>query len=177
MFYNGKPQSCTSDFLGMALVYAVEAFKDTFLMSEGNSNSRILYSHARLGAFMVDGDFYFTILFIIFHCVVAEIVDDLVQNLTDGSDHNRTACHFNVNSAALCCYGETFLDIGGKLKEIDLFFLVGKLPFIQLRNLDDILHQSDQPLCFHKDASRKAFHIFLFHDAVLHNLRKTRDRG
>ena len=87
MFYNRKTQAGTSDFFGVALVHAVKSFKHAILIFCRDSYTVIFDSNLYLFTQITQMNAYCTILFIIFDSIIAEIINDFIQNRTHAVQH------------------------------------------------------------------------------------------
>ncbi len=91
VFYDGKPQPRAAGLFGMAFIDPVKPFKYPGLVFRGNADPGI--GHGEDGAVPVLADGYgdAAVIHIIFDGVVAEIADDLVQELFGAFDHDGFA--------------------------------------------------------------------------------------
>ena len=83
MLHNGKAQTGTAGFPGMALVHPIEPLKDPCLMLFRNADAGILYCNSAV----FHGYRHFAVLFVVPDGIVAQIVDELISQLTNaGTD-------------------------------------------------------------------------------------------
>ena len=103
-------------------------------------------------------DFHRTVLHIIFNPVVAEIVDHLMQKAA----HAVHLCLFTgdgeTNALLLCLSAQRRRCVSCNLQKVNL------LPFrrdtlVQLGEVDDVVHQRDQPRRLRADHAHKPGHV------------------
>ncbi len=80
VFDDRKPQTSTADLFGVAFIDAVEAFKDTFLVSFGNADAVVLDLNDSIIFRFGNGEMHKTAGVIIFDSVIAEVIDNFFEN-------------------------------------------------------------------------------------------------
>ena len=102
VFNDGKTQTSPAALFGVTLIHTVKAFKDSLVMFFRNADSRIRYSHFRAIECITYPDRYPSILVVVLHGIFTDIVDHLIEYLTDTEIFHRFSCHFHSDILLGC---------------------------------------------------------------------------
>ena len=116
---------------------------------------------------------YCTVLFIIFDSIIAEIINDFIQNRTHAVQHRFIPVNIKMNVFLISNLFQSATHISDNLTHIQLFPVIRSFSLIKLRYTDRILDQRDQTLGFIINSACKFLYIFLSDQSVSNNLCKT----
>ena len=177
MLDDRQTEAGAADLLGMALVYAVEALEDAFLIRLRDADTGIGDRKDRLltGAAHLHTDF--AVFLIILNRIVAEIIEHFLNDHRNAVHRCRIALKRHGDMLALRSGGKLLLDIARNLIEIKRQDFFGKAFVIKARQPDDILDQRDHACGFIADALCKSADILFLDHAGFHHIGNAVDRG
>ena len=173
MFYNRKTEAGTSDFFGVALVHAIESFKYALMIFCRDSYTVIFDSNLYLFAQITQMNAYCTVLFIIFDSIIAEIINDFIQNRTHAVQHRFIPVNIKMNVFLISNLFQSAAHISDNLTHIQIFPVIRSFSLIKLRYPNRIFDQRDQALGFIINSACKFLYIFLSDHTISDDLCKT----
>ena len=177
MLDDRQAESRAADLLGVALVHAVETFKNTLAVCLRNADAGIRDREDRLLLGAADLHMYRALLHIIFDRVVTEIVEHFLHN-------DRHALHRGgfalQRDRDLPCFGsgaQLLQYIFRDLVEIKREHLLGEALVIQAGQTDNILDQCDHACGLVADAQGKPADVLFLDHAAFHHVGNAVDRS
>ena len=177
MLDDRKSQTGAADLLGMALVHAVEALENAFLIRLRDADSGIGDRKDCLLPRACDLHRHGAVFLIIFDRIVTEVIEHLLDNHRNAVHRRGIALERHRDMLALRRRGQLLLDIACNIIEIERQNLFREALVIEARKPDDILDQRDHTRGFITDALGKSADILLFDHTGLHHIGNAVDRS
>ncbi len=159
----------------MALVHPIEPLENPPLMRCRNPDSIVSYDNADMILRTIDDHIHCAVLPVILDGIITQIVDHFIQYPVYSPDCCLFPEQIERDIPLLCLYLQAPQYLLRQFIQIHLFLLVRDAPAVQLRNHDDIIHQSDQPLCLLINGLGEIHHGISSRTALLHQLREPGD--
>ena len=115
VLHDGQAQARAAGLLGVALIHAIEALKHLVLMLGSDADTGILHTQQHFTFFLRNGYFHAAAGGVVLNSIVAEVVNDLVQQSADTIDNTLIAGDFQRNIFQLCRIGKGLTDLWKKM--------------------------------------------------------------
>ena len=174
---DGKSKPGAAGGLAAALVHPVEALEHPVHIRLGDADARVCHRQGGAvgGAGHGDGDP--AVLLVVLHGVVHQVEDHLVHNAFHAVDFRLVANHRDDHAVFLGGGLQAAGHIPGQGGEVEVLPLQLDVRLIQAGEVQNVIHQGDQPLGFLVDVPGKAGDVLGLDNAVFDNLRKAGDGG
>ena len=175
MLDNGEPQPRAAG--GMALVHPVEPLEHPSLGLPGNADAGVRHRDPGTegGVLHRDGDA--AVWPVVGDGVVAEVIDDLLHDLGHAPHQGPVAPQLGGHLLPLGRRGQ-LLQHGPCLPvQVHGLPLAQAAALVQTGELDDVVHQPDEPLGLPVDVPGEVGDVLRLHQAVAQDLRRAQDGG
>ena len=178
---NSQPQTGAAGGLAPALIHPVEAFEHAGLRIFRDADAVILDGQGTMAVPGAGGDeLDLAAGSIVADGVVAQVLAQLIQLIPVAKYSGALAQIGQGDEGALRVQFLTFHTILGHVQQIDRFHVglcMGLADAVQMRQLQDVVHQLDHPAGFYMDLPAKLGHIGGFGNAGLNEFRIAGNTG
>ena len=159
----------------MALIDSIKPLEYPFLFGFRNADTRIGHTNKRMLFFITCCYGNTASLSIILDGVFTDVIDHFIQYLPHTLHGARCSGHLKRNLPLFTNRLQAFLYIFRQFQQIDGLPSKRNRLFIQLRQLNNITNQGNQPLGFIINLSGKVGDICRQHDAIFHDFCNARN--
>ena len=144
---DGQTKAGAAGLLGVALVHTIETLKYFVLMFGSNANAGITDAYLNSTLLFRNRNLYLPPLIVVLNGIVAEIVNNFVQQSTYTVDNAIIAGHFQRNILQFCGICKSLANFFGKNSQRNI--LMGHFStLVQLRQTDDVIDQINKSAGF-----------------------------
>ena len=177
MLDDGQAQAGAADGLGVALVHPVEPLEHPLPVLRGDADARVGHGHGDRIRPVLHPDERLAAGAVVLDGVVAQVVHHLLHHRGQALDGpvvpGQRQLHLVLPGGGL----EAVLHGAGQVQQIDLLPLQAAAPLVQPGQVENVLHQADEPLALLVDVGGEAPDVLLLHQTVLHDLGHAGDGG